>query len=99
MPPCVPQTGLDTLAASQLLRGLRDRELLRLHPHGAQSYYALPPILLQAADTEQMEAASTDGGKLGADRGRLDPGSQTFPEDLLTAIDQLGSRPRKEFGS
>ena len=49
--------GLDTLAASQVLRGLRDRELLHLHPHGAQSYYALPPILAQAADAEEMEAA------------------------------------------
>lgn len=81
--------GLDTLTASQVLRGLRDRELLRLHPHGAQSYYALPPILVQAVDAEEMEAAS-------ADRGKLDPGSQALPEDLLTAIDQLGSRPRKE---
>ena len=88
--------GLDTLAASHLLRGLRDRELLRLHPHEAQSYYALPPILLQAADTEEMEAASADGGKLSADGGKLDPGSRALPEDLLTAIDQLGSRPRKE---
>ena len=79
--------GLDTLAASQLLRGLRDRELLHLHPHGAQSSYALPPILVQAA--------SADGGKLDAHGGKLDPGSQTLPEDLLTAIDQLGSRPRQ----
>ena len=78
--------GLDTLAASQVLRGLRDRELLHLHPHGAQSYYALPPILAQKAD----------GGKLSADGGKLDPGGQALPEDLLTAIDQLGSRPRKE---
>ena len=78
--------GLDTLAASQVLRGLRDRELLHLHPRGAQSYYALPPILAQKAD----------GGKLSADGGKLDPGGQALPEDLLTAIDQLGSRPRKE---
>ena len=57
-------TGLDTLAASQLLRSLRDRKLLRLHPHEAQSYYALPPILAQAADVEEVEGASADRGKL-----------------------------------
>ena len=57
---------------------------------------ALPPILLQGADTEEMEAASADGEKLGADGGKLDPGSRALPEDLLTAIDQLGSRSRKE---
>lgn len=47
------------------------------------------PFLAQAADAEEVEAAGADGGK-------LDPGSQALPEDLLTAIDQLGSRPRKE---
>ena len=54
-----------------------------------KSYYALAPILAQAADAEKMKAVGADGGK-------LDPGSQALPEDLLTAIDQLGSRPRKE---
>lgn len=99
-------TGLDTLAASQLLRSLRDRELLRLHPHGAQSYYALPPILVQAVDAEEMEAASTDRkkldadrGKLGTDREKLDPGRQVLPEDLLTAIDQLGDPPAQRVDS
>ena len=61
--------GLDTLAASQLLRGLRDRELLRLHSHGARSYYALTPVLAQ------MDAAGADRGKLD---GRL-PGAAGGP--------------------
>jgi len=34
-------SGLDTLAASMVLRRLRDRGLLDLHPAGAQSYYTL----------------------------------------------------------
>ena len=95
--------GLDTLAASQLLRGLRDRELLRLHSHGAQSYYALTPILAQAVDVDETEAASPDREKLSPDREKLSPdreklgpGSQVLPEDLLIAINCLGDRPRKQ---
>ena len=94
--------GLDTLAASQLLRGLRDRGLLRLHPHGAQSYYTLMPILTPAADADRekldadREKLGLDRGKLDADRGKLGSGGQALPEDLLSAIDHLGNRPRKE---
>ena len=52
--------GLDTLAASQLLRGLRDRDLLTLHSHGAASYYTLSPALREHI-----------GGSSDADRGEL----------------------------
>ena len=38
-------TGMDTLAASQLLRDLRDRDLLTLHAHGAASYYTFSEAL------------------------------------------------------
>ncbi|MFZ9751969.1 MAG: hypothetical protein ACO3B3_00220 [Cyanobium sp.] len=73
--------GLDTLGASQVLRRLRDRGLLNLHPAGSQSYYTLEPRL-QVAD-------AADRGELHADRGELDP-------SLQEAITGLGARPRKE---
>lgn len=38
--------GLDTLAASQVLRRLRDRSMLELHRAGPQSFYTLGPGLL-----------------------------------------------------
>ncbi|XXT25542.1 ATP-binding protein [Sorangium sp. So ce429] len=38
-------SGLDTLGASQLLRRLRDRELLTLHPAGSASFYELGPTV------------------------------------------------------
>ena len=51
--------GLDRLEASQLLRRLRDRDLLRLHSHGAASYYTLSPALRE----------NIVGNSGGADRG------------------------------
>ncbi len=74
--------GLDTLEASLLLRRLRDRGLLELHPHGANSYYTLPQVLVpeDRADTPVRElldlaidrgGAATDRGELAADRGEL----------------------------
>ena len=53
--------GLDTLGASQLLRRLRDRDLLLLHSHGAASYYTLSPALRQNVV-----------GNSGADRREID---------------------------
>ena len=43
-------TGVDTHGASQLLRRLRDRNLLELHAHGANSYYTLPTALQNATN-------------------------------------------------
>ncbi len=37
-------SGLDTLNASYLLRGLRDRDLLALHSHGPNCYYTLTSL-------------------------------------------------------
>ena len=59
--------GLDTLGASQLLRGLRDRELLTLHSHGAASYYTLSPTLREHIG----ESSGADRGEFGADRGEF----------------------------
>lgn len=99
--------GLDTLTASLLLRKLRDRGLLDLHPHGANSYYTLPSALSEA--TERGEPGA-DRGELEADRGELprdraepdaDSGEQPAdrgepPPQIAALIGQLGSRPRKE---
>jgi len=75
--------GLDTLGASQILRRLRDRGLLMLHPAGSQNFYTLAPRL--------RPAAGADRGELGADRG------EPLAPSLLEAIAGLGVRPRKEL--
>jgi ATP-dependent DNA helicase RecG len=80
-------TGLDTLAASQVLRRLRDRQLLALHPAGGASYYTL--------------AQRADRVELVADRGKGSFGAREIGRDHeLTAseresVDALGKRPGK----
>ena len=95
--------GLDTLGASQILRRLRDRGLLELHPAGSQSYYTLAPRLRSAESADRGEQVP-DRGELPSDRGELGPdlgelgadrGEQLAPS-LLEAIAALGVRPRKE---
>jgi ATP-dependent DNA helicase RecG len=49
--------GIDTNSASQLLRRLRDRNLLELHAHGANSYYTLPASLRNTVDTRHRSSA------------------------------------------
>ena len=48
--------GLDTLGASKLLRALRDRGLLVLHPAGASSYFELPARLHSPNRAAEMGA-------------------------------------------
>lgn len=85
--------GLDTLNASLLLRKLRDRSLLDLHPHGANSYYTLPATLSETKDRGERDA---DRGERHADRGERDVDRGEPPPEVLAAIQQLGTRPRKE---
>jgi ATP-dependent DNA helicase RecG len=95
--------GFDTLGASQILRRLRDRGLLELHPAGSQSFYTLAPRLRSAESADRGEQVldrgelPSDRGELGPDRGELgaDRGEQLAPS-LLEAIAGLGVRPRKE---
>ena len=95
--------GFDTLGASQILRRLRDRGLLELHPAGSQSFYTLAPRLRSAESADRGEQVldrgelQSDRGELGPDRGELgaDRGEQLAPS-LLEAIAALGVRPRKE---
>ena len=95
--------GLDTLGASQILRRLRDRGLLELHPAGSQSYYTLA-LRLRLRDAADRGEQVLDRGELQSDRGELRPdrgelgadrGEQLDPS-LLEAIAALGVRPRKE---
>jgi len=99
--------GLDTLTASLLLRKLRDRSLLDLHAHGANSYYTLPAILRGIGNPGEP---ATDWGELSADRGKqaTDRGGQAIdrgelpayrgelPPAILALLQTLGARPRKE---
>ncbi len=65
-------SGLDTLAASKILRRLCDRELLRLHAAGSASYYELADRVRRDRASDER---SGDRGELGAepspDRGEL----------------------------
>ena len=84
--------GLDTLGASQLLRGLRDRDLLTLHSRGAASYYTLSPALREHIGESP---SPTDRTELGTDGHQLDPdrGEFTDPIDTNSApIDTSSAR-------
>jgi ATP-dependent DNA helicase RecG len=85
--------GLDTLAASQILRRLRDRELLELHPAGSQSYYTLGPGLW-ADDRPDQGKLVLDRGERLADRGELGPDRGELPADRGGLVSDRG-----EFGA
>lgn len=68
--------GLDTLGASQVLRRLRDRELLELHPAGSQSFYTLGPGLLVGDRPGQGHLVLDRGAELhgqGSERQQQQP--------------------------
>jgi ATP-dependent DNA helicase RecG len=79
--------GLDTLAASQVLRRLRDRSMLELHRAGAQSFYTLDPGLLAGDRPGQGNLVldrgglAADRGGIPADRGRIGPDRGELPTD------------------
>ncbi|MDB5972606.1 MAG: hypothetical protein JWQ90_5056 [Hydrocarboniphaga sp.] len=79
-------------------RKLRDRSLLDLHPHGANSYYTLPPPLSTPA---QAQTGPGDRGESEPNRGELEAGllERRFP-DTPTHPDQAYriSRRRLPFG-
>ncbi|MCP9895387.1 hypothetical protein KBZ20_16605 [Vulcanococcus limneticus Candia 3F8] len=73
--------GLDTLAASQVLRRLRDRSMLELHGAGSQSYYTLGPALLAGDRPDQ--------GKLALDRGVTEHVTAHVAEHVTEQVLQL----------
>ncbi len=98
-------SGLDTLSASYLLRGLRDRDLLALHSHGPNSYYTLTSVLISQVGEYRAKGKERgadggefgpDTGKLGSDTGKLGSDTGKLTDDIQAAIDQLGQRPRRE---
>ena len=98
--------GLDTLSASLLLRRLRDRAMLDLHAHGANSYYTLPAELAGGADprhrtANQGESVADWGeqapyrGESGPDWGERAPDWGELTTQIQAAVNALGERPRK----
>lgn len=88
-------SGLDTLNASYLLRGLRDRDLLVLHSHGPNSYYTLTSVL-----TSQVGVYRAKGEKLSADGGDIREGHEgTRRRDKLDADEGEFSADGRELGT
>ena len=75
--------GLTYTTSSNVLRGLRDRELLELHSAGAASHYTLHPRL-------------SDDGELEPDNRELEPDSVELTSHEQRLVESLGARPRKE---
>lgn len=82
------------------LRRLRDRSLLDLRPHGANSYYTLPSALTtptsRSPDQNHPVQPSSDRGEHDSDRGEQGSDRKELPPEILTAIGRLGTRPRKD---
>ncbi len=80
---CRDYTGLDTLAASGMLRRLRDLGLLRQHSHASATYYSPTRRLLHPGG-EEMKAV---------ERGRAIGGDHPMPDGLPTKPDGLPTKP------
>ena len=65
-------SGLDTLNASLVLRGLRDKGLLQLYPYGSRSYYTLASDL-STENTPEVGELGPEVGELGPEVGELGP--------------------------
>ena len=96
-------SGLDTLAASNQLRQLRDLELLDLRGKGSATHYVLgararPPVAAgggtDVAAATGRPRSQADRGELPADRGELPADRGELPADLERQVDALGRRPR-----
>lgn len=106
---CRDFCGLDTLAASQVLRRLRDRNLLKKEGSGSRTFYVLaqPNALPQTPSSQltlEIETPST-GDELRAYGDSTNPpmpASQSphpllmeIPSDLLQRIQAAGKKPRQ----
>ena len=106
---CRDFCGLDTLAASHLLRRLRDRGLLDKEGSGSGTYYVLaqandsppePPVQL-ALDIEtepSPEASGTDAPPSGTsfDTPACNPELATLPSELATLLATLKGRTQED---
>ncbi len=90
-------TGLDTLSASRLLVGLRDRGLLQLHGAGPSSYYTLG----RAVTSDRVDPGTdrsekpVDRVNHAPDREELASDRVDLPEELQRSVNELGVRPRR----
>ncbi len=95
-------SGLDTLSASRLLRGLCDKNLLELHPHGSNSYYTLTSSLMTpvSAKVREFEPEVRELGpevrESEPEVGELGPEVRELSAHLQERIGQLGQYPRRE---
>ena len=78
--------GLGTLAASKMLRRLREKGLLTLHSHGAKSYYSLP----------DAQAGRTGGVHEADDSEKAPLGWGDLPPAVQQSLRELTGRPRKK---
>lgn len=81
---CRDFSGLDTLAASRVLRRLRDRGLLEKHGAGNRTYYTLRiPIPMQAPPAKPFIGAAQAGGKASMpDIEACNPGMEGLAADI-----------------
>lgn len=91
-------TGLDTLSASQVLRKLHhQRELLVQGGASSATYYQLRNLpempLFSGANTSDLGANTSD---LGVNTSDLEVNTSELPPELLSAIANLGQKPRRE---
>ncbi len=86
-------TGMDTLGASQLLRGLRDRQLLELHGAGSASFYNLHSRLRRSGASirrSDVGESGSDVGESGADLGEFDADLGELRSDVGESGADLG---------
>lgn len=106
---CRDFCGLDTLAASQVLRRLRDRGLLVKEGSGSRTYYVLDrPVDVPQANPAQLaldmgggspHAGAQAGGDLDSSMGGLQQSPHVgtdIPAELLARIHAAGAKPRQE---
>jgi ATP-dependent DNA helicase RecG len=93
---CRDFSALDTLAASLVLRRLRDRGLLVKQGSGSRTYYKLPqPLVGGAHATESTQAASGDSGDPHKPTPESTQALAGIPQALQQRILAAGKKPRK----
>lgn len=93
---CRDFCGLDTLAASQVLRRLRDRGLLEKQGAGSQTHYVLTHPSLPASVSTRADTST--GGDSSSSMGGLAESPHvlaSLPPELQARIQTAGVKPRK----
>ena len=85
-------SGLDTLSASLVLRGLRDKGFLELHNFGSRSYYTLVPDLAKRNEPEVGELPP-EVGELPPEVGELPPEVGELPPEVGELPPEVGELP------